>query len=265
MLFTNLPLRYLYDTPAYGELFMRQNLNPELGLDALALERIPQSWHLDTASMFRHAGLGCAAHLPFMDLHPGSADPRARQLCEDRLRQAIDIAQIYQPAHYVAHLDFVEWMAGTRREDWLEKSLTTWNAVLSHLEPTPLFLENVCEQEPRPLLAVLEGLAGKARMCFDLGHWHSFGQGHARGNLEEWLTELGPWIGHLHLHDNDGSADQHRGLGCGGIAWLCVEHFLRTRPHISATLEPHTLDDFQATQNYLAAHPELGQAIGWQP
>lgn len=265
MLFTNLPLRYIHATSTYLDFFLRQNLSPELGIDALALDSLPRTWHTHIAAIFHQAGLTCAVHLPFMDLHPGSSDPQVRQVCVDRLRQAIDIALIYQPAHCVAHLDFVEWISRSRADAWLDLSVATWTAVLGHLGAVPLFLENVCEQEPHRVASVLTALHGRARMCFDLGHWYSFGGGYARDNLEQWLAELGPWIGHVHLHDNDGSADQHRGLGRGGIPWTRIEHFLRARPDISATIEPHTLEDFQATYAYLTAHSGFGQAVGLVP
>ncbi|GAB1410951.1 sugar phosphate isomerase/epimerase [Desulfovibrionales bacterium] len=247
----NLPLRYLYTNPAYGDFFLRHGLCPELGIDAQVLDRLPLAWHRDTAARLHQAGLQCAVHLPFLDLHPGSSDERVRQLCVDRLCQAIDLARIYAPAHCVAHLDFVDWISGSRQEDWVHQSALTWAAVLDHLGQVPLFLENVCESEPGVVRAVLEALQGRARMCFDLGHWNSFGQGNTRGNLGQWFTELTPWIGHVHLHDNDGSADQHLGLGQGSIPWPRVAQFLRVHPDISITLEPHTLEDFHLTCSYV--------------
>ena len=262
MLFTNLPLRYLYNNPAYGDFFLHYGLNPELGLDASVLDSLPVDWHHNTAAMLHQAGLHCAIHLPFMDLHPGSSDERARQLCMDRLCQAIDLARTYAPVHCVAHLDFVDWISAPRWEDWVDKSVTTWGTVLDHLGQVPLFLENVWEQTPKPVLAVLEALQGRARLCFDLGHWNSFGQGTARGDLGQWLTELRSWIGHVHLHDNDGSADQHLGLGQGNIPWPRVAQFLRVHPDISMTLEPHTLEDFQVTCAYVHSNPDCAQLEG---
>ena len=30
--------------------------------------------------------------------------------------------------------------------------------------------------------------------------------------VEEWIRQLGPWIGHFHLHNNDGKHDLHSPL-----------------------------------------------------
>jgi hypothetical protein len=76
--------------------------------------------------------------------------------------------------------------------------------------------------------------------------------------METWLTVLKGHIGHLHLHDNDGNADQHLGLGQGTIPWDELWAFVRHRAApVSATFEPHTEDDFLITQAYLLAHQEI--------
>lgn len=256
MLFTNLPLRYIADEPRYTELFLSHGLNPELGLDAMALDRFEPAWHRRTARVFHQAGLTCAVHLPFFDLHPGSLDRLARQACLDRLAQAVDMAGNYEPAHFIAHLDYNPITYAHFETQWLEHAVATWDHLLATSGRTPLYLENVFEQGPGQLRAVLAALGGRARACLDLGHWHCFAGGVVRRNLGEWLQALGPHLGHLHLHDNDGSADQHLGLGLGRIPWDELWDFLATeKAPVGATLEPHTEADFLASRQYLAARP----------
>lgn len=256
--FTNLPLRFIETHPAYLDLFLTRRLHPELGLDALALDTLSRSWHREKASIFHDAGLTCAIHLPFFDLHPGSLDPLAREACTERLKQAINVAKIYRPSHFVAHLDYNPLTYANFQDEWLENSLNTWGMLLEHAGDTPLFLENVFEPSPRPQALVLGALEGRIRACLDLGHWHSFAGGAVKKNLQEWLQELDPFLGHLHLHDNDGSGDQHLGLGQGSIVWAELWEYLERRTtSVGITFEPHTEADFLATQNYLLAHTDI--------
>jgi len=258
MTFTNLPLRYIEEHPRYLDLFLTRKVNPELGLDALALDTFSPEWHRKTARIFHDAGLTCAVHLPFFDLRPGSLDHMVRQASRERLLQALDTARVYAPAHFIAHLDYNSVIYSHFEEAWLENSLRTWELVLDQTGDAPLYLENVFELNPDHHVRVLRELKGKAKACLDLGHWHCFGQGCERGNLAQWLAALDPFLGHLHLHDNDGSADQHLGLGLGTIPWEELRGWLENRKtSVTATFEPHTEEDFLATEAYLQNGPGL--------
>ena len=254
MTFVNLPLRYIARTPDYRTRFVSRGLHPELGFDALILDTQTALWHADTARFFHDHGRTCAVHLPFFDLHPGSFDRLVRETARTRLLQAVDAARVYKPHHYIAHLDYNSLIAGRHPDLWLEHTIGTWEQVLAHIGTTPLFLENVYERQPEQHVQVLERLGKRAGACFDIGHWHSFGKGHAQQNLTDWLLALEPFPLHLHLHDNDGRQDQHLGLGQGTIPLdqLWAHLVGRTLP-VTATFEPHSEKDFLATCRYLAA------------
>jgi sugar phosphate isomerase/epimerase len=255
MAFVNLPLRYIDERPEYLELFLSRRLNPELGFDAQALDAYSPGRHAEIARIFHDSGLACAVHLPFFDLHPGSIDPLIRSATRERLLGALDAARVYKPAHFVAHLGYSDLTYANFQDQWLKNSLETWNLILDHA-CAPLFLENVFELAPDRLLRVLDGLRGRARACLDLGHWHCFARGWERGGMNDWLEALSPHLGHLHLHDNNGAADQHLGLGQGSIPWDGLWDFLEKRKApVTVTFEPHTKDDFLATEAYLRDNP----------
>lgn len=252
MLFTNLPLRYIEDEPHYINLFLEHRLNPELGFDAMALDRFAPDWHIAAARIFHDSGLTCAVHLPFFDLHPGSLDPLVRQACRERLTQAMDVAAIYAPNHFIAHLDYNPATYHQFQKVWMKNCVETWKELLPRADRTPVFLENVYEQDPTHLVELLQQLPEQAGACLDLGHWHCFAKGADKNNLDQWLSALAPFALHLHLHDNDGHSDQHLGLGCGTIPWNSLWTHLRERKiPVTVTLEPHTTDDFLATKRYL--------------
>ena len=252
MAYVNLPVRYIEEQPAYLDLFLSRRLNPELGLDAQALETYPLSWHAEKARIFHDAGLKCAVHLPFFDLHPGSLDPLIRRATRERLLAAMETARVYEPAHFIAHLGYNHLTYANFQEQWTRHAVQTWSLLAGHA-CAPIFLENVFEEGPEHHVRVLGALEGRAGACLDLGHWHSFAAGARKGDLQRWLAALAPFRLHLHLHDNDGESDAHLGLGLGTIPWDQLWSGLAGRD-VTATFEPHTEADFLATQTYLHDH-----------
>lgn len=276
MFYVNLPLRYIADGTPYLDRFLeylRQQasgdltgpeLGPELGLelgmDAQAMEQLPLSWHQELAARLREQGVALALHLPFRDLAPGSVDHLIREATRQRLQAAFELARVYAPAHLVGHPIYNDDAWDQQPERWAACCAAVWSGLLDGWPGhPPLFLENIFEREPQPLALLMSELAGHdAGICFDVGHWYSFSRGKAKGNLEEWVTTLAPWIRHLHLHDNDGTGDEHKGLGQGEIDFAQLFALLKSHDTApSATFEPHCEEAFAQSLAYVAAHPEL--------
>ncbi len=256
--FVNLPLRYIATDDHYLSYFLEHGLNPEIGIDAFALERLSSRWHNRLARRLAQAGLRASVHLPFQDLHPGGIDDLVLSASRTRLHQALDVAAIYDPAHLIGHALYADALYFTRYGQWLENSTRTWTDLLAAWpDGPPLYLENVYETRPDSFCDLLATLPEeRTGTCLDLGHWHSFGGGKHARDLDHWLTTLAPTLKHLHLHDNDGSADQHLGLGQGDIPLTQLFQTLQTlNLHPTATLEPHTEDALLATLDTLAKHP----------
>lgn len=259
--FVNLPVRRVWRDRSLLEALLARRLAPELGLDAIAIDHVPLDFHRRLADELAAAGLAVSIHLPFFDIQPGSLDDLVLAATRDRLRRAWELARLYAPRLMIGHASYtglyVELYA-----DWLERSADTWGA-LPALWPDhpPLYLENTHERDPKPLVELLTRLgrpgdaAGRGRVgaCFDVGHWFSFSGGSRLGDLERWLDALAPWLGHLHLHDNDGSGDQHLGLGQGAIPFAALAAGLTRRGlRPTRTLEPHTPEALDACLAWLA-------------
>ncbi|MFP4629954.1 MAG: sugar phosphate isomerase/epimerase family protein [Desulfohalobiaceae bacterium] len=254
--FVNLPVRYIAEDSSYLDYFLQKGLNPELGLDPIALDHLEESWHQELAGILRDHGLFCSIHLPFHDLQPGSLDDLILQATRERLRSSLRIAAIYQPRYLVGHANFIPLYSNLFSR-WLARAAETWRQTLQEWnKAAPLYLENVREQDPRPLSDLLAELSEyRVNFCFDLGHWASYGGGSQYQNLSHWIQTMGPYLRHLHLHDNDCIADQHFGLGQGNIAW--VELFagleiLELTP--TFTLEPHTKEDLEYSWKFMQKH-----------
>jgi sugar phosphate isomerase/epimerase len=271
--FVNLPLSYAAREEGYLEYFLEHRLAPELGVDAVSMQELGMDWHKGTARRLREAGLACAVHLPFFDLHPGSPDRNILSATRVTLAKALEIAALYEPEHLVGHPAYQPALGLVNFETWLESSLESWTMLLGAWpEGPPLYLENVYETEPEQLSALVAGLVAvspgeRVGVCFDAGHWFSFSGGARRRDLGRWLQILGPRIRHLHLHDNDGTDDLHLGLGRGNIPWEELFSALGRLPApLTATLEPHSEEALLASHEFFAAHPDyfvrLGKAGG---
>ena len=261
--YVNLPLRYAKNQPEYLEMFLEQGISPELGLDNASLA-YEEDWHRSIASMFSRAGLPVSIHLPFLDLQPGSADDVILDATRRRLDQAFALAEIYRPTLMVGHANHDSPAYALELYPvWQERARATWLDLHERWPGhAPVYLENTFEPDPRPLIELLDALDHpKFGACLDIGHWFSFSNGRRKDDLPDWVTALSTHLGHLHLHDNDGSFDQHLGLGEGDIPFeqlfsLLEKHALKP----GLTFEPHTREAFESTRRFVKRHPEWFQA-----
>ena len=228
--------------------FTRHGLNPEIGIDAGAIERYSPQDFAEVAEALRRHRLTVTLHAPFVDLSAGSSDPAIRAVTRRRFDELIDLVPLFRPATVVAHAGY-DWQRYEYfRGVWLDHSVTFWSAVAERLnrEGCRLMLENVYEQGPNEIIELFDRLRSHGvGLCLDCGHLTAFG----RTPIEAWLRVLGPFIGQLHLHDNGGKKDDHLALGRGRIDFRPLFAFLkaeRPRPPV-VTMEVHRPDDIWAS------------------
>ena len=233
-----------------------RKIHIELGLDARTLTGLDTSYHIFLSNEFKKAGLRCAIHLPFFDLYPGSPDPLICKASSTRLIQALEVARIYDPVHLVAHTGFHEPYTDCFSE-WSACAVSSWTSILSSWPDHPtMYFENVYSRDPGVMADFLAELSSnRCRFCLDVGHWYSFARGANSKNLALWLQKLGPYLGHLHLHDNCGIRDRHLGLGDGTIPWeelFAGLEIMELEPTL--TLEPRTSGDLQDSLRFMKDH-----------
>ena len=221
------------------ERYLHHGIRPEIGLEGNCLYDLPLAEFKEVAQALRQAGLACTLHAPFGDLSPGATDPEIRRVSRTKLQKTLALIEIFSPAAIVCHLGYEDNKHAWKKTAWLEHSLETWQELLELAEPVGvgLMLENTYEKSPeihREILSRLNSPA--ARFCLDAGHTLAF----ASNSWRDWLPELAPWLGHLHLHDNRGGRDEHLAVGRGVFDFVGLFAYLRQaglRPTI--TLEPH--------------------------
>jgi sugar phosphate isomerase/epimerase len=223
--------------------FIHHGIRPEIGLEGNCLHDRSLAEFQEVATALRKGGLACTLHAPFGDLAPGASDPGVRGASRRKLGKALALIEIFAPVAIVCHLGYEDNKHAWKKSDWLTHSLETWQELLQLAVPAgvPLMLENTYERSPEIHREILGRLnSPQARFCLDVGHTLAF----AGNSWRDWLPELSPWLGHLHLHDNRGGRDEHLAVGQGIFDFAGLFAYLRQaglRPSI--TLEPHREGD----------------------
>ena len=247
----NIPFTMLCDT--YLDRFLEYRINPEIGIDAEALERFDLSDYQRIAEILHDNRLAITLHGPFIDLAAGSTDPAVKALSRSRFEQLLELVPIFRPTAVVCHAGY-DWKRYRYfRDEWMKNSQQTWSWLAESIlaQGSRLMLENVYETDSRDMGDILQLLKSQnVGFCLDAGHLIAFG----RGDLKQWLEDLGPYIGQLHLHDNHGGDDEHIALGKGKIDFKLLFTYLISRnlPRPIITLEPHQEADLWPSLAYLA-------------
>ena len=151
-------------------------------------------------------------HAPVNELFPCAVDEKARELAAYRYRQAIDLAKSYGARKIVIHGGYTPWFY---YPVWyVSQSIAFWKEFLKEDPGVDIMLENVLETTPDLIVDIVEGVNDpRLRMCFDVGHINAY----SYVPILDWLEACAPWIGHIHINNNDGREDQHGGLQDGSI------------------------------------------------
>lgn len=247
----NLPFR-MFMEGVYNDFIIKNRINPELGLDALALDRFTEADYRKAAVFFSETGSRITIHGPFMDLSAGSQDPEIRKVTGKRFCQLVKAAEILNPVHVVCHSGYESRRYSQFRESWIEQSLEVWSWLAGKLvsNGSRLMLENVYEDGPDDIKILFEELEKyNVGFCLDTGHHFAFG----KTDLNTWIMELEKYLDHIHLHDNFGDTDSHFPPGKGGIDFSPLFEYLEKRgknlPII--TFEPHDEKDYWPSLEYM--------------
>lgn len=152
-------------------------------------------------------------HGAFYHLIPGAIDPLIREATATRMRQAVGFAREMEAAHLIFHHGY--YARARFDAGWVARSAAFWRDILTAVpHRMTIHLENAHEISPDLQLALIDEVNDpRLGICLDIGHAHAF----SSTRVLDWITTLGERITYVHLHDNDGSGDQHLPLGQGNI------------------------------------------------
>lgn len=178
-------------------------------------------------------------HGPYDGYWLATSDPALRRFIADRYRQALAFAAELGASHMVIHSPFlffghpqVAHTPATGLTQQLEYAHDTLRELLPLAQEAgiTLVIENIRDTRPEPLLELVRSLDHpQVRMSLDVGHAHLMQQ-IGGPPPSQWIQAAGPWLGHVHLQDNDGFLDRHWSPGQGGVHWASVFEALAQSP-----------------------------------
>ena len=232
--------------------FIKRRLNPEIGIDAAALDRFSHRQFGQIARQLLDYGLEITIHGPFSDLSPGSTDPVIMAATRHRFEQLLDLIPLFKPRTVVCHAGYDWKRYDYFKSEWVRNSIDTWRWLGQEIKTagSRLMLENVYEKGPEEIRTLFGNLEEQqVGFCLDTGHQAAFG----RESLNTWLNTLADYLGQLHLHDNFGQKDEHLALGMGRIdfsnLFTQLKKLHKTPPVI--TIEPHEEASLEPSLAYL--------------
>ncbi len=234
--FVNAPFTYLQE---HLTDFIAEGIQPEIGLEGDVLYNLSQDDFKAVARTLHENDLSCTLHAPFFELSVGALDKNIRKVSRAKLKKAFELIPIFKPASIVCHLGFEDNKHGYKVNDWFKYALEGWQELLQIAEDhaTPMMLENTYELNPVWHKKMIQALDSPlARFCFDVGHVLAF----AKNTWQDWMPELEPWLGQLHLHDNLGDRDIHLAVGKGIFPFKNFFDYLKKEKLVPlVTIEPH--------------------------
>ncbi|MFP3983210.1 MAG: sugar phosphate isomerase/epimerase family protein [Desulfurivibrionaceae bacterium] len=247
--FINAPFDFLRDNLDW---LLEKGIQPEIGLEGDILYKVSRAEFILVAGRLREAGRACTLHAPFHELSVGAIDPFIREASRNKMNRAFDLIEIFKPESIVCHLGFEENKHGYKEEEWFHYNLEAWRELVARGEitDTPVMFENTFETTPekhKKMLAALD--SPYARFCLDTGHLLAF----AEDDWRNWLPEMEPWLGQIHLHDNHGLRDDHLPMGKGKFDFEGFFTWLKnSEASPIITLEPHKREDLEESLLALA-------------
>lgn len=190
------------------------------------------------APMFPDLEMGRAGAPPVNVVH---AEKSRRIDAMDEIKRALEVAEQIPFGFLILHM-------GERGDGWdgrvLEYAITALEHLRAFANPlgVKLLIENIPNEVTRPanILEILQvGHFSDIGVCLDVGH-ANFGEGVAAA-----LSVLKDHIRSTHLHDNQGTRDEHLWPGDGTIDWDATIAELKTAKHQPAALLEiqYTLDE----------------------
>jgi sugar phosphate isomerase/epimerase len=205
-------------------------------------------------------GIGLIAfHGPFGDLNCGSYDPLIRDVSRERMLWGYQIANRLGAHHIIFHHGYVPHTSPP--ENWVPRFVQFWKSFLADMpDYVNFYLENILELSPEIMIETIDKISDpRVNACLDIGHANC----NSNSEVLNWIKQLGNRIKYTHLHDNNGSEDQHLAIGKGIIPYIDVCNALNEySPDAIWSLEVETdgiRDSYQwLIENGFAANTKIG-------
>ena len=154
-------------------------------------------------------------HGPFTELTPSAIDPLAIKLMDERYAKTIEACSRLTIKDLVLHDGYLPLIY---HKEWhKKKSVEYWKRFADALPGgMTVYIENVFDDEPFLLTEIIDAVDCDAiKICLDIGHANCVTL--PERPVTSWISEMGSRIGHMHIHNNDGTADLHDHVFSGNM------------------------------------------------
>ncbi len=239
-------------------LLIAQRLQPEIACHEVNLDSLDLTELSDYADELHRHGLATTLHAPFSGFSCGNSRRNINDQSRRIVDRALELAQLMHSCRIVFHPGLPYGSTKKHQQQWLDLSIPFWQNYLSQAkqQQTILCLENIWETRFDYQLSLLQEINSTwFGHVFDIGHYHLF----CEQPLSEWLAHIGPYIRHLHIHDNHGNSDDHLVLGDGNAPLTELYLWLTKQTDIpTVTLENRHLEQSLLSLEHLRAYqPDL--------
>lgn len=199
-------------------------------------------------------------HGVFFDLAPNSADPTIRDYCLGLMEQSFAIAKRLGCRGVVFHTGLLSGLRlPSYRAGWLKTMEPIYRKLCLANPEMELYLENSTEQEPDLLVAMAKQMADvpNFRLCLDYAHASL-----TACPTERWAESMGPFVGHIHLNDNDGISDLHRVPGEGIMDYAKFARLAdRYFPEVPVLLELNGAEQSELALSFMEALDPASETV----
>lgn len=165
-----------------------------------------------------------SVHAPFADINIASPSNPMLKAMLKRLEKSISYASDLDAHIWVFHPGLKTGISMFYpKMDWIQnqKTIRLLLKIASDYD-VKIAIENVPEPFPFLMKSVNDFEKFYQETGEDIGLVFDVGHANLNKQIGRFLTVFADKIVHMHLHDNDGSHDQHLGIGHGNIDW---KHF----------------------------------------
>ena len=196
------------------------NLGAGIELGSYGLVGI-KSWQNWKARLAKHKAIAkkfkgkMAIHGPFLGIEYAHIDHLIREVVQRRMDMTFNVAQNLKASRVILHSGYrLEHEIFQLDDLWVNRNIDYWKQEIIRWEKAgiEIVLENDVEKSPELLVRVVEAVKSPSlQLCLDVGHLHYISLIAASG----WVKQMGTYLKHVHIHDNDRKADRHWSIGKG--------------------------------------------------
>ena len=154
-------------------------------------------------------------HGVFFDIAMTSTDELIRNRSRVLMNNSMEIAANLGVKGVVFHTGINPGLWNRSYLDgWLDTAATWLDKLAKEYSHIDIYIENTFDKEPGVLTSLIDLLSHRknVKLCLDYGHALL-----TDTEDEEWVRQMAPYVGHVHLNDHDMKEDLHLAPGKGLI------------------------------------------------